>query len=112
MLPSAWTEMVSGSSCSVATACAAEDAISRAESDWNNARVLQILKTKENVELKAFPDDVLKAARENAGPVLDTFAARGGIDAEILASFRAWRAESAEWTRVGVGAFMRARDGD
>ncbi|MCB1491953.1 MAG: TRAP transporter substrate-binding protein [Rhodobiaceae bacterium] len=96
----------------VATACAAEDAISRAESDWNNARVLQILKTKENVELKAFPDDVLKAARENAGPVLDTFAARGGIDAEILASFRAWRAESAEWTRVGVGAFMRARDGD
>lgn len=107
---SAWDRLGDDLRQAIKTACAAEDAYSRAESDWNNARVLTILKEKEKVELRAFPDAVLDAARALAGPVLDTFESRGGIDAEILRSFRGWRAASAGWSRVGTAAFLSARD--
>ncbi len=108
----AWEALDDDLKSAVATACAAEDAYSRAESDWNNARVLSILIDKENVALRSFPETVLKAARDAAGPVLDSFAARGGIDADILSSYRAWRSAAASWARVGTSAFLAARDSD
>lgn len=107
----AWRALDEELQSAVATACAAEDAISRAESDWHNARVLTLLKDREKVDMRAFPDDVLKAAHAASGPVLDSFAEKGGIAADILASFRGWRAASADWAHVGTTAFLKARDG-
>ncbi|MEM6665768.1 MAG: TRAP transporter substrate-binding protein [Pseudomonadota bacterium] len=93
----------------VRTACAAEDAVSRAEADWQNAQNLSAL-VEDGVTLRAYPDDVLAAAREAAGPVLARFDDAGGVARDIYRSYMAARSVQAPWGRVGVGAFLEARD--
>jgi len=93
----------------VATACAAENSISLAESEWHNAEALEKLVTDRGVSLREWPDDVLTAARKAAGEVLDDLAAKDGLSGEIVASFRAARDQAASWGRVGYESFYKAR---
>jgi len=94
----------------VEEAVRAENSYALAESEWQNAGRLRVLTDDLGVTLRRFPDDVLDAARAATKEVLATFEARGGIDAEILASFKAARERQSLWGKVSVAAFLAARD--
>jgi len=106
-----WDELSDKDRFAIETACAAEDAISRAEADYENARALKRLVDEYGVTLAAYPDDVLKAARDAAERVLDRFLEGSEIEGRIVTSYRAHKAASSAWARVGEAAFLRARSG-
>ena len=54
----------------------------------------------QGVKATAFPPDVLAAARKAAETVLDRIAARDGLSAEIVASYRAAAADGKAWARL------------
>ncbi|MCG8361165.1 MAG: TRAP transporter substrate-binding protein [Kiloniellales bacterium] len=95
----------------VAAACEAENAYALAEADWQNAARLNWLVAEKGVRLRAFPSEVLAAARRETAAVLDDLAARDPLSAKVLPSYRAALERARAWSRVGQGAFLAARDG-
>lgn len=95
----------------VIAACEAENAYALAEADWQNAARLKWLAAEKGVQLRAFPSDVLAAARRETVVVLDDLAARDPMSAKILPSYRIALERARAWSRVGQGAFLAARDG-
>ncbi|NIA68509.1 TRAP transporter substrate-binding protein [Pelagibius litoralis] len=95
----------------VTVACAAEAAFALAEADWQNAQRLKWLVEEKGVQLRAFPPDVVDRARMETSAVLDDLAARDLMSAKILPSYRTALARAKEWSRVGRGAYLAARDG-
>ena len=93
----------------VATACAAENSISLAESEWHNAEALKKLVEDRGVTLRAWPEDVLTAARKASSEVLDDLSATDALSGEIVASFRAARDQAVSWGRIGYESFYKAR---
>ncbi|MDJ0686165.1 MAG: TRAP transporter substrate-binding protein [Alphaproteobacteria bacterium] len=93
----------------VAEACTAENSVGLAEAEWNNADALRRLIEEDDVTLRDWPDDVLRAAKSAAEEVLDDLAATGNLAGRIVASFREARDRAARWGRVGYESFFRAR---
>ncbi len=93
----------------VEQACAAENAFALAESDWMNGAALDALVAEEGVQLRAYPEDVIEAARETAELVMDDAAADDAMFARILDSYRAARSRLAAWTRAGTQPYLAAR---
>ncbi len=94
----------------VAHACAAEAAYALAEMERLDAVALEALTAKHNVKLTAFPHDLVAAARKVAGDVLNELAARDAASAKVHASYAAFRARTAPWSRVSIEAVLRARE--
>src|SRR5476649_1460241 len=70
----------------VAHACAAEAAFALAEMDKLNAQALAALVKDPGVKLAAFPDDLVAAARQQAGDVVGEIATRSEISGRVHAS--------------------------
>ena len=94
----------------VAHACAAEANFALAEMERLNAQALTALVGEHGVKLTAFPDDLVGAARKQAGDVLGELAARNAMTGKVHASYTAFRERSAPWSRVSIEAVLRARD--
>ena len=93
----------------VAHACAAEANFALAEMERLNAQALTALVGEHGVKLTAFPDDLVGAARKQAGDVLGELAARNAMTGKVHASYTAYRERSAPWSRVSIEAVLRAR---
>lgn len=95
----------------VAAACAAEDAYSLAETEWNNAIALQTLTEKHKVKLRTFPSELLAAARREAADVMMDFSRRGGLEKRIYESYETARKRAVSWAGISSTPFMQARIG-
>lgn len=95
----------------VASACAAEDAYSLAETEWNNAIALKTLVDKHNVKLRSFPEDMLGEALIIAGDVMSSYAAKGGLDKRIYESYETARKRAVEWAGISATPLLKARIG-
>ena len=95
----------------VAHACAVEANFALAEMERLNAEALAALTEKHGVTLRAFPRDVVDAARKVAGEVLGDVAARSEMARKVHDSYAAFRERTAPWSRWSIRAVLEAREG-
>ena len=76
-----------------------------------NAEALSSLVTKNNVQLRAFPNDVVGAARREAASVLAELAARSDIAKRIHESYVGFRERTAPWSKISIKGVLDAREG-
>jgi TRAP-type mannitol/chloroaromatic compound transport system substrate-binding protein len=93
----------------VAHACAAEADYALAEMERLNGRALGSLVNDHGVKLTAFSEDLIAAARRQAGDVIGEIAARSAIAGKVHGSYAAFRERSAPWSRISIEALLRAR---
>ena len=105
----AWNALSDELKAIVAHACAAEANYALAEMERLNAVALDALVKQHSVKLTAFPADLVTAARKQADDVLGELAQRSAISAKVHASYAAFRAQTAPWSRVSIEAVLTAR---
>lgn len=93
----------------VETACACENIFSLGESEWNNAASLETLVTKEGVQLRQYPDDILDAAKAATIDVMNELAAKDGLTREIVESYQGAAKHLDPWSKISIRAFLTAR---
>jgi TRAP-type mannitol/chloroaromatic compound transport system substrate-binding protein len=95
----------------VAHACAAEASFALAEMERLNIEALATLTARDNVQLRAFPADLVIAARSTAAGVLAELADRSAIARQVHDSYMAFRGKISAWSRVSLQAVLAAREG-
>ena len=95
----------------IAHACAAEASFALAEMERLNVEALVALTTRNGVQLRTFPADLISAARKQAADVLAELAARGASARKVHDSYVAFRDRAAAWSRISLKAVLEARDG-
>src|SRR5690348_3515418 len=93
----------------VSHAWATEANYALAEMERLNAQALAALVNEHKVKLSAFPEDLVGAARKEADDVLSGLAQRDAISGKVHASYAAFRARTAPWSRVSIEAVLTAR---
>lgn len=74
-----------------------------------NQQALQTLIEKHKVELRHFPDSVLKELKSISEQVLEEAAAADKLSAKVWTSQKAFKEQVSLWTEVSEGAFLKAR---
>jgi len=74
-----------------------------------NEQALQSLIKKHHVELRYFPDDVLKELKKLSAEVIEEEAAKDPLSTKVWASQKAFKEQVMQWTAVSEQAFVRAR---
>lgn len=95
----------------LAHACAAEASFALSEMERLNADALASLVTKNNVQLRTFPNDLIAAARREAAAVLSELAARSDIAKRIHESYIGFRDRTAPWSKISIKGVLDAREG-
>lgn len=90
-------------------ACAAEAAFALNEMERLNVEALVALTEKHGVKLRAFPADVITAARGHARDVTNDLAGRSDIARRIVESYTAFRTNAGRWANVSVRAVLDSR---
>jgi TRAP-type mannitol/chloroaromatic compound transport system substrate-binding protein len=93
----------------VEIACGAVNDRMTAEYMARNAQSLQQLKREGKVEIRPFPDDVLRQLRKITEEVMDEIAAADPMAAKIYASFNEFKASVSEWTAISEQAMLDVR---
>jgi TRAP-type mannitol/chloroaromatic compound transport system substrate-binding protein len=93
----------------VNNACAVESSYSLAEAEWHNAESLERLVREHGVQVRAFPEDVVGAARAAATEVLAEFGKGDALSRRIFTAYEAARQRAMGWSRVSILAFLKAR---
>lgn len=94
----------------VNNACAVESSYSLAEAEWHNAEAITTLVREHGVKIRAFPKEVIDAAREATSEVLAEFGKGDALSRRIYESYEAARQRAIDWSRVSTLAFLQARD--
>jgi TRAP-type mannitol/chloroaromatic compound transport system substrate-binding protein len=94
----------------VLTCCKAVNDRILAEFTARNSEALETLVRDHGVQLRPFPDDVLRRLRALAAQVLDEGAARDPLYARVLESVKAFQSRSSAYMRIAEDAFLRTRD--
>jgi len=97
----------------VELACATVNDQMRAEFTARNAQSLEQileLEAEGKVELRAFPDDVLRELKRLSGEVIDEMVARDPASAKIYESFDAFRKRAEKWTAISEQAMLNTRN--
>jgi TRAP-type mannitol/chloroaromatic compound transport system substrate-binding protein len=76
-----------------------------------NIEALHTLTTANNVQLRAFPSDLITAARSTAGDVLGELSGKSAGAQKVHASYSAFRDKVAAWSRISTQAVLQARAG-
>jgi TRAP-type mannitol/chloroaromatic compound transport system substrate-binding protein len=105
-----WDKLDSEMRAIVAHACAAEASSALAEFERANAEALEVLVTKNNVQLFQFPVEIVRTARPHADAILADVAAGSAIAKKVHDSYVKFRAGNARWSRVSIRAVLEARD--
>jgi len=95
----------------VAHACASEASYALAEMERLNVEALGALTTQDNVQLRAFPADLIGAARGQSKDVLAELAGKSAGAAKVHASYVAFRDKVASWSRISTQAVLQSREG-
>ncbi|MBV9346344.1 MAG: TRAP transporter substrate-binding protein [Pseudolabrys sp.] len=106
---SAWRALDDALKGIVAHACAAEASYALAEMERLNALALEALTGQHGVQLRAFPNDLVAAARTQARDIVAELAARDAATRKIHESYLAFRARSAAWSRISIESLLGAR---
>lgn len=105
-----WQEADAETKAILAHACAVEASYALSEMERLNAEALSSLVTKNNVQLRAFPSDLVGAARKQSADVLGELAARSDIAGKIHESYVGFRERTAPWSRISIKAVLDARE--
>ena len=106
-----WQALDSELKAIVSHACAAEASFALSEMERLNAEALAALTTRNNVQLRAFPTDLVAAARKQSADVLADLAARSERAKKVHDSYAAFRERTAAWSRISLRAVLEAREG-
>ena len=93
----------------IKVACAAENDLMTAEYHANNSRAFQTLKHKHNVDIRKYPDSVLKAFFEMSKRVVADVAKEGDIERRIYDSYNKYRKYSTEMSPYMEEGFVKYR---
>ena len=93
----------------VSHACAVEANYALAEMERLNAEALAALTGQHGVKLRAFPAEIVAAAREQSGEVLGELAARDAISRKVHDSYLAFRNRTAVWSHISIEAVLAGR---
>lgn len=93
----------------VKTCCEAENRHGPAEAEWRNAEALARLQASGDTRLRAWPADILAAARRESEAVLADLAAESAIDRRIFESYAEAKRLFVPWGRVGRHALLAAQ---
>ena len=105
-----WQALDSELKAIVSHACAAEASFALSEMERLNAEALAALTTRNNVQLRAFPADLVAAARKQSTDVLADLAARSERAKRVHDSYAAFRERTAAWSRISLRAVLEARE--
>ncbi len=105
----AWDALTDELKAVIVHACAAEANYALAEMERLNAQALAALVDEHKVKLAAFPEDLIAAARKQAGDVLGELAGKSAITGKVHASYAAFRDRTAPWSRISIESVLRAR---
>lgn len=81
-----------------------------AEYTARNQQALQSLITEHNVQLRHFPDSVLKELKTISEQVVEEEAKIDALSAKVWASQKAFKEQVMQWTEVSELAYLKARD--
>jgi TRAP-type mannitol/chloroaromatic compound transport system substrate-binding protein len=95
----------------VAHACAAEANFALAEMERLNFEALAALTGQHRVQLRAFPNDLVAAARAMSRDVLGELAGRSEAARKVHDSYVAFRERAGAWSRISIKAVLEGRDG-
>jgi TRAP-type mannitol/chloroaromatic compound transport system substrate-binding protein len=107
----AWETLDSELKAVVAHACAAEADFALAEMERLNVEALATLTTHDRVALRAFPLDLIGAARKTAVDVLADVAGKSSAARKVHDSYMSFRDRVAPWSRISLQAVLGAREG-
>jgi len=93
----------------VEIACSAVNDQMEAEFTARNATALQQLRGDDNIEIRPFPDDVLRELRGLADEVIADMAAEDPLVARVAESFIAYRDSVRDWTSISEHAMLNTR---
>jgi TRAP-type mannitol/chloroaromatic compound transport system substrate-binding protein len=93
----------------VRNACKVVNQDMLAEYTARNNAALRDLVTKHNVQLRAFPDDVLKKLRTLSDEVVAEVAKKDKATKKVYDSYRQFRDQVRDWHDVSELAYMKAR---
>jgi TRAP-type mannitol/chloroaromatic compound transport system substrate-binding protein len=105
----AWETLDAGAKAIIAHACAAEANFALAEMERLNAEALGVLTEQHSVKLRAFPTDLVAAARAQSADVLGELAARDAVSRKIHESYLRFRERTAAWSRISIESVLGAR---
>ena len=105
----AWSALDADLKAIVAHACAAEATYALAEMERLNAEALAALTERHGVKLRSFPGEIVAAARRHADAVVDEVAGRTEAARKVRDSYVAFRARTAQWSRISLQAVMGVR---
>jgi TRAP-type mannitol/chloroaromatic compound transport system substrate-binding protein len=95
----------------VTHACATEAAFALAEMERLNIEALAALTTRDKVQLRTFPSDLIAAARQEANGVLGELAGKSPGARKVRDAYVAFRDKIAPWSRISLQAVLAARSG-
>lgn len=75
-----------------------------------NQQALQTLLDKHQVELREFPEDVLRELKSLSEKVVDSEAAKDSLAQKVWASQKAFREQVTQWTNASEYAYIKARN--
>ena len=104
-----WNSLSESEQRIIQMAAATENVMNPADFIANHSRSLEVLINKHNVQLRAYPDDVMVALAKATGPVLAEAAEHDALTKKIYDSYMSFLAEVSAWTTQSEGAYLRAR---
>jgi len=107
----AWNALDAELKAIVAHACATEANFALAEMERLNTEALQALTERFNVKLRAFPQEVIAAARTMSGTVLAELGSKSPAAQKIHDSYGAFRERTGAWSKISLKSVLEARDG-
>ncbi|MFW2405850.1 MAG: TRAP transporter substrate-binding protein [Gammaproteobacteria bacterium] len=93
----------------VEIACSAVNDQMEAEFTARNAEALKQVRADENIEIRPFPDDVLRELRGLADELIADMAAADPLVARVAGSFIAYRDSVTDWTSISEHAMLNTR---
>jgi TRAP-type mannitol/chloroaromatic compound transport system substrate-binding protein len=106
----AWEALDAELKAIITHACAAEASFALAEMERLNAEALAVLTSRDGVQLRRFPPDLIAAARKEAVGILAEVAGRSAIARKVHDSYAAFRDRTAAWSRISLRAVLEARE--
>jgi TRAP-type mannitol/chloroaromatic compound transport system substrate-binding protein len=107
----AWNALDAELKAVIAHACAVEANFALAEMERLNTEALHALTGQHNVKLKAFPQDLIAAARGTATGVLAELAGRSAAAKKAHDGYMAFRERAGAWSKISLKAVLEAREG-
>ena len=105
----AWASLAPDLQQIVETACKAASLDMYADFEARNGAALNTLITEHQVELRAFPDEVLEDLKRVSFEVLEELAAADEMSGKVWASFKTYLNTIQAWTEIGSQYFLNRR---